>query len=246
MVAREGPDLEVLRAGTGGFRLICVPFAGGSTRSFARLARKCDPDWTVIGVQPPEHPPRPIRPGGGIDALARCYLDLLDGELRGPGLLFGHSLGAAVVHAMARQRGADWPDGLHLVLSAPPEPGRSSDDLLCLDDRRLFAEAGRRGMLLELEISEKFAVSYIVPVLRRDLTFVAAAGWRPGPVTAPVHLLGGTADRVSPPALLRRLEPLVGARSSRLLEGGHMFAVDHPARTADALADIAQRLLPVT
>ncbi|MER7702106.1 alpha/beta fold hydrolase [Kitasatospora sp. NPDC097605] len=245
MSGRQGPEREVLREG-GDFRLICVPFAGGSTRSFARLAKHCDPGWQVVGVQPPPHPPEPERPGGGIDTLARFYLDLLAGELRGPGILFGHSLGAGVAHAMARLSGPDWPAGLHLVLSAPPEPGRSSDDLLCLEDGRLFAEAGRRGMLLELEISERFAVGYIVPVLRRDLAFVASAGWRPGRVAAPVHLLGGTGDRVSPPALLRRLEPLVGARSLRLLEGGHMFPLDHPARTAAALAEIARHSLTVS
>ncbi|MEK8142769.1 hypothetical protein NKH18_12700 [Streptomyces sp. M10(2022)] len=83
--------------------------------------------------------------GASLDALAHFYLSLLAEDLRGPGLMLGHSLGAAVVQRMARIRAERWPAGLQVVLSAPPETGRTSADLLGMDDPELLAEAVRRG-----------------------------------------------------------------------------------------------------
>ena len=230
---RAGPEHVVLKKGHG-FHLICVPFAGGSARSFVRLSQHAPEDWHVTAVQPPA--------GQGptdTEALAGFYLDLLSDALTGPGLLLGHSLGAVVAYQMARLRPPS-PDGdLHLVMSAPPDPGLSARSLLDLDDRALLAEAARRGILPELQVSEDFALRFVLPHLRADLDLLRE-GWEPGPVSVPVHLLGGSLDTASLPATVRRLEEALKPRSTRTVAGGHLYVVDQPARTADALIGIGR------
>ncbi|MEV7417377.1 alpha/beta fold hydrolase [Streptomyces sp. NPDC089919] len=234
---RGGPDRVVLKEGHT-FSLLCLPFAGGSARSYVRLANHTD-GWNVTAVQPPAGFAQ-TRPG--LDELARCYLEMLAGDLRGPGILFGHSLGAAVAHRMVQLRSSDWPEDLQVVLSAPPVPGRDTGELLGLDDGGLLAAATRTGMLPDLGTSDDFAIRFLLPGLREDLAVLGSRGWRPAPAAAPVHLLGGTDDGCCPPAALAAVADALRPRSVRLLDGGHMYVLDRPAETAAALTEISTEL----
>lgn len=236
---RGGPDRVVLREGDGP-RLVCVPFAGGSARSFTPMTRHLAEDWHVTAVQPPAG----FRPGeAGLDALAGHYLELLADDLRGPGIVLGHSLGAAAVHRMVRLAGERWPADLHVVLSAPPVPREPSADLLGLDDRALLAEATARGMLPAMTISEDFALRFLIPTLRADLGVLGVRGWLPEPLEAPVHLLGGDLDPVCSPDRWSRLCDALRPCSADLLAGaGHMYVVEEPARAADTVRDLADRI----
>ncbi|WP_371618418.1 thioesterase II family protein [Streptomyces sp. NBC_00454] len=233
---RAGPERVVLKEGHS-FNLICLPFAGGSARSFVRMARYT-PDWNVTAVQPPSG-----FAGGerGLDALAHFYLGLLAADLRGPGIVFGHSLGAAVAHRMVQLRG-DWPEDLHVVLSAPPVPDTDTGALLGLDDRALLAATAKSGILPDLGASEDLVLRFLLPDLREDLAVLGRRGWQPGPLAPPVHLLGGAEDLACPPATLARLADRLGASSTRLVEGGHMYVLERPADTAGALRDISAAL----
>lgn len=237
---RGGPDRVVLREGDA-VHLVCLPYAGGSARSFVRLAHHLPADWRVTAAQPPCGGPH----GMDLDALARHYLALLADDLAstgcaGPTLLLGHSLGAAVVHRMA----ALWPSGtaggVRLVLSAPPPPGTATADLLALDDPALLAAATRRGMLPDLGMDPEFAIRFLLPDLRRDLAALGGDGWRAGPVDADLHLLAGTRDGLLPPAAAARLGAALGARSCALVDGGHLYVVEEPAATARAVQALAQ------
>ncbi|MEV2214940.1 alpha/beta fold hydrolase [Streptomyces sp. NPDC050997] len=233
---RGGPERVVLKEGRG-FHLICLPFAGGSARSFVRLARYTPPDWQVTAVQPPAGS---AHGAAGLDGLASFYLGLLAEDLRVPGLVLGHSLGAAVAHRMAQLRSLP-SEGPHLVLSAPPRPHHSPAALLGLDDRALFREATRQGMLPDLDVAEDFALRFLLPNLRHDLGYLGERGWTPEPLDTPPHLLGGTEDVACPPADLARLGDALAPRSVRLVEGGHMYVLERPAETARALVEISQQ-----
>lgn len=235
---RAGPERVVLQEGRG-LHLVCLPFAGGSARSFVRLARHIPRDWRVTAVQPPTG----FAPGpAGLDALASFYLGLLAADLREPALVLGHSLGAAVAHRMARLRAAPPSESLHLVLSAPPRPHHCPAELLELDDRGLFREATRQGMLPDLNTSEDFALRFLVPHLRQDLALLDRRGWTPEPLGTPLHLLGGTDDVACPPTALARLGDVLAPRSTRLVEGGHMYVLERPAETAQALVEISREI----
>lgn len=227
---RSGRSRMVLREG-GYFRLVCVPFAGGSIRSFTRLARHATVQWTVVAVQPP-----PAHTGKlGLDDLAAFYLNLLRDDLGVPGILFGHSLGAAVVHRMAAMSATEWSAEVQLVLSAPPVSEAPPIGLSSLDDHALLAAARELSMLPDLPVTEDALIRFVIPDLRQDLGVIGATGWTPSPVSVPVHLFGGSSDRLSPPDRLPALRMALQARSLRLIDGSHMYVIDEPARTCEAL-----------
>lgn len=234
---RAGPERVVLNEGHA-FNLICLPFAGGSARSFVRLARYT-PDWNVTAVQPPSG-----FVGGerALDSLAHFYLGLLSSDLRGPGIVFGHSLGAAVAHRMVELRSSEWPEDLHVVLSAPPVPGADTGELLSLDDRALLAATTESGILPDLGTSEDLSLRFLLPNLREDLTILGRQAWRPGRLGTPVHLLGGTEDLACPLATVVRLAEHLVPLSTRLVEGGHLYVLERPAETAGALREISTAL----
>ncbi|MCZ7416006.1 MULTISPECIES: thioesterase II family protein [unclassified Streptomyces] len=231
---RSGPERVVLRAGSGP-ALVCLPFAGGSARSFVRLARCAPEGWRVVGVQPP------VRRGAygmELEELARFYLGLLAEDLGGPALVLGHSLGAAVANRLAALAPGHLLDDTQFVLSAPPAPGDSSRELLRLDDRALLAEATRRGILPRLDVPEDLAVRLLLPDLRADLSVLGRQGWKPEPVDAPLHLLGGSEDTACPPGSLSVLRDMLAPRSTHVIEGAHLFVVDQPERTMRALCAV--------
>lgn len=232
---RRGPERVVLKEGSG-FQLICLSFAGGSARSFTRLARMTDSDWNVVAVQPPSgYDDQEIC----LDALAHFYCGLLASDLRGPGIVLGHSLGAAVAHRMAQVWSAGWPRDLHLVLSAPAVPEAPTGDLLELEDRVLLSKAGRMGMLPDLQTSEDFALRLLLPSLKSDLAVLRTRGWTPAPVDAPLHLLGGERDPMCPPAVWSSLQESLRPLSSRQIPGSHLYVVEQPAPAVEFLREVA-------
>lgn len=233
---RTGPDRLVLREG-GPYRLVCLPYAGGSARSFTRLVRQVTEDWTVVAAQPPAAHAQGTPPD--LDELADFYADLLATDLAGPGIVLGHSLGAAVAHRMAQRHAANWPADLRLVLSAPPRPGPPGYALAGLDDHSLLSAARARGIVPELELPDELVIRLLLPGLRRDLAALGGTGWTPEPVSPPVHLLGGTDDVASPPAVLTELADQLAARGTRWVPGGHLFVMDQPEATYAALRKIA-------
>lgn len=232
---RAGPDRLVLREG-GPFHLVCLPYAGGSARSFTRLVRQVTEEWTVVAAQPPG---RDGSAAPDLDELAEHYLGLLADDLAGPGIVLGHSLGAAVAHRMAQRHAAHWPTDLRLVLSAPPRPGPPACQVAGLDDQSLLAVARSHGIVPELGLPDELVIRLLLPGLRQDLGVLGTAGWAPEPVRPPVHLLGGTDDPASPPAVLAELADQLAARGTRWVRGGHLFVMDQPEETFAALRKIA-------
>ncbi|MBB5935039.1 thioesterase II family protein [Streptomyces zagrosensis] len=234
---RAGPSRLELREG-GPFRLLCLPYAGGSAGSFTRLAQQVKEDWTVVAVQPPtagEHDKGP-----NLSELADFYADLLAADLTEPGIILGHGVGAAVAHRMAQRHAANWPPGLRLVLSAPPRPGPPACHLLGLDDQSLLSVARSHGIVPDSELPDELATRLLLPELRQDLAVLGPAGWSPEPVRPPVHLLGGRDDAAVPPALLAELADQLGARGTRWVRGNHLFVLEQPEETFAALRKIAQ------
>ncbi|MFT2017036.1 thioesterase II family protein [Streptomyces sp. 796.1] len=233
---RAGPDRLVLREG-GPFRLICLPYAGGSARSFSGLVRQVTEDWTVVAAQPPTEQTEGRAPD--LNELADHYAQLLADDLAGPGIVLGHSLGAAVAHRMALRHAARWPATLHLVLSAPLRPGPPVCQVAGLDDPSLLSVARSHGIVPDLGVPDEVVARMLLPELRQDLAALGTAGWAPEPVPAPVHLLGGTEDETSPPFVLTELADQLAARDTRWVRGGHLFVMDQPEETFAALRKIA-------
>lgn len=236
---RGGPSRVLLRGtvATPAATLICVPYAGGSARSFTGLARHVPADWAVIAVQPSRAWTAGPRT---LDSLADHYHGLLADDLATPCLVLGHSLGAVAVHRMTMRHSATWPAETRIVLSAPA-PRAGSAALTALSDEALLSEAVASGMISRLPGPRDAAMRLVMPALRADIAALRA-GWDPVPVGVPAYLLGGTRDRLCPPEELQRIGAALGARGTAVINGGHAYMDEDPSQVARALIDIATPL----
>lgn len=221
---------SVLRTGeNGGARLVCVPFSGATSRAYRPLVRALPPDWSVVAGS---HRSAGINPD--VRTLAEYYLETLASDLRGPVILFGHSMGAMVAYRMARILGGGQP-GMLLVLSAPPTtfPGWH-----LLPDSGLVAVARSFGLVTPT-VTDDVLTRFVLPPLRFDLT-VASVDWQdPVPAGCPTYVLTGEGDDTTSPEGLRELATSLGALGVTIIPGEHMFVSTNPTDTARALVRIA-------
>lgn len=235
---RDGAAVEVLREGTpSGVCLVCLPFAGGSARSFEPLAR-CVPASWWIGV--PSRP-RALDPAPVIDKLAQDAASTVMAAASSPTLLLGHSMGAVVAHRAAQMLGKRWPARAALVLSAPPSLDRAAEDAAALaasPPERLLGEVRRLG-LVDGRYSDDVLMRLVLPTFRRDLFTLASHRHSSAPLGTRPVVLTGTRDPQAPPDACRHRAANLDARRVHEIPGNHPFVMSRPAEVAALLEDLA-------
>ncbi|MBZ4323693.1 thioesterase II family protein [Streptomyces huiliensis] len=234
-----------------GLDLFCLPCAGGGASAYGRWQERLDALGAGVRVLPVQlpgredraHEPRFTR----LDDLVAELDEELDEALSRPHVLYGHSMGAFVAHALtlARQRrGAPPPRALVLSSHRAPHvrPNRILDP--DADDERLagaLAELG--GIPWELARRPRFRAAYM-PLVRDDLRL--CSGWvEPAdvePLSVPLHLFAGADDHLVPVPAMAAWRDHAGRGSElRTLPGGHFFVRTHEERLLRELAGVVTR-----
>lgn len=179
--------------------VVAFPFAGGGARFYAPWRERLAGAGELVAVQLPGRESRiRERPHSVIGPLVDEIIDAWPLRHQ-PYLLFGHSLGATLAYAVAREvrrRGLRQP--VELILSAAPAPHlRDRADLgHRLDDAGL-ADRLRRYNGTSPEVFESPALlTLMLPTIRADFTLFET--WDPppeAPLAVPITVLGGDADR---------------------------------------------------
>ncbi|MBM3977168.1 MAG: thioesterase [Planctomycetes bacterium] len=225
-------------------RLACFAHAGGGASAFREWARLLPPWIEVVAVQLPGHETRLREPV--VDDVMQLAPRLASAVTELPELplaLYGHSYGAALAHALARELEAGGAPLLRLFLAGGEAPHtlrttplsytRSDDELVA----RLLGIGGTPGQLFD----DPGLRALFLPVLRADLkaaeTYKVPADAR---VAAPFSILAGTRDEaVERPRLERWPELSSGASSLHWFDGTHFFPRE---RRAEVLARISADL----
>ncbi|MGI5339147.1 thioesterase II family protein [Streptomyces sp. CA-181903] len=237
-----------------GLDLFCLPCAGGGASAYERWQEHLDAHGAGVRVLPVRlpgredraHEPRFTR----LDDLVAELDEQLDEALSRPHVLYGHSMGAFVAHALtlARQRrGAAPPRALVLSSHRAPHvrPTRILDP--DADDETLagvLAELG--GIPWELARRPRFRAAYM-PLVRDDLRL--CTGWtEPAdvePLAVPLHLFAGADDRLVPVPAMAAWRDHAGRGSElRVLPGGHFFVRTHEERLLRELVAVVARYAP--
>jgi surfactin synthase thioesterase subunit len=219
--------------------LVCVPFAGGTGQAFARLTKFLAPNWKVIAGELPVGAVSSL--GEAADAWWRAIREHV-----APGtVIYGHSVGAAVVAEIGRRYAASL-TGVHMVASAPPV--RPPDGLLAAaldgDEERLLDSLGDSGLLPDGGLSREELSRLVVPRVTADLR-ILRSDWYAEPPAVPVHVLVGSDDPICTAADVKRLLGGWNLASMHVVEGAHYFCVDNPERTAEVLEAIALPLAEI-
>jgi surfactin synthase thioesterase subunit len=180
------------------------------------------------------------RPGVTVADAAEGWWSAVGDQLVPGSVLFGHSVGAAVVTEIA-QRYGDRLAGVHVVVSAPPLrlPERLLAAVADGDEEAVLDSLAASGLLPGRDLTRDEMRRLVLPAFLADLQPLRD-GWKPETPTVGVHVLVGSDDPTCRP---RDVDDALGGwplAGLHVIEGGHYFCVDNAQRTADLLEQIAR------
>ncbi len=217
-------------------RLFCLPFAGAGASAFREWPSAFGSRVEVVPVHLPGRERR-MREPLAIDParIAEAVAEAADR----PYAIFGHSMGARlgfeVVRELRRTGGPLpvrlYPSGInppHLP-TAGPFAGLSK-----LDDEALLAGVVAGGGIPEAVVAVPELLSFFLPVLRADLTWVDDYTFTEGPpLPVPVVAFAGETDPVAPPSRMDGWHRHTAAGFTlHTLPGGHFFVTEQLPRVA--------------
>ncbi|ANI15436.1 enantio-pyochelin biosynthetic protein PchC [Pseudomonas sp. ADP] len=198
---RGMPESPWLRRFSGllspGFRLLCLPHAGGSASFFRDWRKHLEPDVELLAVQYPGREERyGEAPAASLEAMAACIAEACAGLDERPLALFGHSMGAAVAYEVALALQGRGRAPLHLFVSAHPPPHRQRGGSLHRQaDAALLADVRRQSDGLPWALDEPAVRELFLPALRADYRLIERyRRERVEPLDCPVSLLLGEDD----------------------------------------------------
>lgn len=180
-------------------RLICFPYAGGSSHIFRRWQASLCQHVEVVAVE---------LPGRGRRYTERlCYrLPELINELMNPILpyldkpycFFGHSMGALIAFEMAHAlRKNILPEPEHIFVSAHPAPNvhKREPAMHKLPEGEFIKKLKEMNGMPEEVLNNRELMELMMPILRADFSVCETYMYKPGlRAECPITAFGGLAD----------------------------------------------------
>ncbi len=225
-------------------KLFCLPYAGGSARTFSRFRRYLDESIEIVPMDPAGHGSRIDEPpvpsyAAMADDLFGGIRDQLSG-FTGRFALFGHSMGASLAFLITeRLRALELPMPHHLFVSGSAGPAVSSEfkGVYRLSDDRFLEKVTALGGTRQDHLMPPSLIELFMPVLRSD--FRAASEFeidtdRAG-LDVPLTVLLGADDHITrgQEVVWERMALAGSARQD--YPGGHFFFLDHLAPIAEVI-----------
>lgn len=220
-------------------KIIAYPFAGGSTYSYARLARDHAHEW--ITLDPPGHGNNMHLPL--MHSIPEMVSALLEPTLRASTgqayVLFGHSMGAYIALAMLDRllaMGASLPQRLVLSGAAAPH-SRLLQHHAELPQKEFLKWVANMGGISAEVLAEPQLMELFEPILRADIG--AAEAYVDGSQRqhhVPVRILLGQDDRIALADGMAWADCFLRAPEVHTFTGGHFFLFDEVAKIQTLIA----------
>lgn len=243
LLVRETPPLDAP------LRLLCFPYAGGSSAIYRGWQAALGQSVEVIAVELPGRGTRfGDTPIGDLEALVDSFMLEIPVLLDRPVLFFGHSNGALMAYALAlRLRKLQLPLPAHLFLSAKPPPHLERQRRLHrLPSEQLLVELKALGGTPPEVLDNAELMELVLPVLRADFalseTFVHPLV---PPLACGATLIGATSDREVAPGEMEEWSRYLRCESApHLIEGDHFFIDKQRAAVLDIVRATLGKMHP--
>lgn len=231
------------RRPAGSHRVLCFPYAGGSSWAYSLWPRVFPVTFEIWAA---EMPLRGMRlQEVHCEDIRKLASEVADSESSATmtfDIVMGHSMGAIVALEFIwekMRRGVRLPSLFVASGSPPPRRFIEMDRVLDLSDSAI------RGRLSDLSgtspqiLANDELMEYLLPIVRSD--FIAMNGYATDaqpPIPLPILVLGGNRDKfVSLEQLASWRELTTRPFFLRRLEGGHFFIHDHPELVRDSILE---------
>ncbi|MER7394176.1 alpha/beta fold hydrolase [Streptomyces sp. NPDC000151] len=216
-------------------RLYCFAHAGAGGSAFRGWARGVGPGVEPVPVLLPGREGRRREPRlTDPDALVADLLDRVRAEPGRPFVLYGHSLGALVVHCLARalqERGMRLPALVAVGACPPPDAANELPDACESYDEDLMDRLRKLGLLPDGTEHNAYWRRAVMPVLRDDLRLAralraAACGTAAvqGPLRVPLLAVSAGGDLLAPPGVVAGWSRWSAVSvTTRTVAGDHFF-----------------------
>lgn len=210
-------------------KLICLPFAGGSSQAYRSWVSIMPPTVELIAVELPGRGTRLNEPL--ISHLPTMVKQLAQGilpELDRPFALFGHSMGTSIGFELTQfllKQYNTAPE--HLFFSGRPAPhlNEREEPIHQLDDKA-FIEKLRsfEGTPSEVLDHEEL-MAFMLPIIRADFTMIETHVWDTyPPFNIPLTVFGGLNDESARrDELIAWKNYTTGSFNVRMFPGGHFY-----------------------
>lgn len=213
-------------------RVLCIPYAGGSTQVYHTLARSMPETIEVGAIQLPGRWNRRLEP---LLTKVSDASQSLAGELirlsRMPYALFGYSVGGLIAFETARILARDakqqQPRALILAAVGAPTERRNLPHLHKLSDAEFIRRHVDRylGGIPAAVLGDPDFLEMLLPVLRADIEMFETYQYLPGEaLRCPIYTIAGEQDLLCPPSSMERWkDQTTGSLFSETVAGNHFF-----------------------
>ena len=213
-------------------RLFCFPFAGGGALAYRDWCDALSPDVELCGVQLPGRESRfKEQPYTRLADLARDLAGALDPYAQVPFAFFGHSMGALVAFALARElRRRNQPGPELLMVSGRRAPQQPDPDppIHALPEPSFLEELRELNGTPEAVFENKELLQLLIPILRADFAVCETYEYvHEDPLTCPIVAYGGIQDPdVSREDIAAWAYQTSGSFTLRMFPGDHFYLLD--------------------
>jgi surfactin synthase thioesterase subunit len=241
---------ELRAASTPELRLLCFPFAGGTSLVFQRLAAELPASFSVWGVDPPGHLWSKSAPLRRVEEMVNRFDAAHGSQLAAfraePGVkivLLGHSLGGFVAHALGARLEARGERVAAIVLGASRPPHRQVRPLSALNDDDLIEQLRSLGGIPAEWAQDQASLAPFLATLRADLEAADHYDRAGTPaLETPLAALGGRDDLYCPAWWMPEWAHYSWRFSWAQVDGGHLFVQSHAAEAARGIAETLRAL----
>ncbi len=222
-------------------KLLCLPFAGGSSVAYREWGRQLPDSIEVLALELPGRGQRLMEPlVTHLPDLVRQIAHNIQDELDRPFAFFGHSMGATLAwelsHYLITQYNNE-PAFLFLSGRSAPHLNDREEPIHQLSDEQFWEKIRSfEGTPPEI-LQHKELMELLLPIIRADFKMVETYEHRNRPpLNIPMTILGGLEDESTPKEYLDAWREYTTASFSlRMFPGGHFFLQKHTAKILELI-----------